>query len=225
MAAPRALRGFTLVEMLVALVVLSLVIGISTYAYSLISRQWDGKLGRFEQAQAEFQRLDWLAASLEDTLPYVVRDTGDEIGFYFLGRDEGLTLVTMSPIFETGAPALIRVFREADSDGSWNLVYEEAPFDQQLLVRADQRLEFRHRLVIARDLPRPEFRYYGWPDLATWLRSGLEPGAGRSWFIEYDGMTRRFHPEKIELRFGGSATVFAVPARIESQLRAEGPAA
>ena len=88
MAAPRALRGFTLVEMLVALVVLSLVIGISTYAYSLFARQWDGKLGRFEQAQAEYQRLEWLAAALQDTLPYVVRDDDGQIGFYFLGRDE-----------------------------------------------------------------------------------------------------------------------------------------
>lgn len=225
MASPRALRGFTLVEMLVALVVLSLVIGISTYAYALIAQQWDGELGSFEQAQAEYQRLDWLAAALEDTLPYVVRDADDEIGFYFLGRDEGLTLVTMSPIFETGTPALIRVFREVDDDGAWQLVYEEAPFEQQLLVRADQRLEFRHRLIIARDLPRPEFRYFGWPDLATWLSSGLEPGARRAWFIEYDGMTRRYHPEKIELRIGDSATVFAVPARIEAQVAAQGPAA
>lgn len=223
MAAPRALRGFTLVEMLVAIVVLSLVIGISTYAYSLFARQWDDKLGRFEQAQAEYQRLEWLAAALEDTLPYIVRDDSGQIGFYFLGRDEGLTLVTMSPIFQTGQPALIRVFREPDGSGAWQLVYEEAPFDRQLLVRADQRLEFRHRIVIARDLPRPEFRYFGWPDLSSWLTGDDVPGVGRAWFVEYDGMVRRYHPELIELRLGDSATVFAVPARIESQVAAQGP--
>jgi prepilin-type N-terminal cleavage/methylation domain-containing protein len=223
MAASRALRGFTLVEMLVALVVLSLVIGISTYAYALFARQWDGKLGRFEQAQAEYQRLEWLAAALQDTLPYVVRDDDGQIGFYFLGRDEGLTLVTMSPIFQTAQPALIRVFREPDGDGAWQLVYEEAPFDGQLLVRSDQRLEFRHRIVIARGLPRPEFRYYGWPDLSTWLMASEVSGAARSWFVEYDGMTRRYHPEIIELRIGNSPTAFAVPARVESQIAAQGP--
>lgn len=223
MGTPRALRGFTLVEMLVAMVVLSLVIGISTYAYSLFARQWDGKLGRLEQAQANYQRLEWLAASLEDTLPYIVRDDEGEIGFYFLGRDEGLTLVTMSPIVQTEQPALIRVFREPDGNGAWQLVYEEAPFDRQLLVRANQRLEFRHRIIIARDLPRPEFRYFGWPDLSAWLMSGEAPDSGRSWFEEYDGMMRRYHPALIELRLGDSATVFAVPARIESQVVDQGP--
>ena len=89
MATPRALKGFSLLEMLVAMTVLSMVIGISTYAYSMFIRQWDGRLGRFDEAQAQYQRLEWLAAALEDTLPYVVRDDAGELGFYFLGRDEG----------------------------------------------------------------------------------------------------------------------------------------
>ena len=73
MATPRKLRGFSLLEMLVAVVVLSMVIGISTYAYSLFIRQWDGHLGRFDESQAQYQRLEWLATALQDTLPYLVR--------------------------------------------------------------------------------------------------------------------------------------------------------
>jgi prepilin-type N-terminal cleavage/methylation domain-containing protein len=171
MATPRKLRGFSLLEMLVAVVVLSMVIGISTYAYSLFIRQWDGNLGRFDESQAQYQRLEWLATALQDTLPYLVRDDKNELGFYFLGRDEGLTSVTMSPIFGVGEPALIRVFREPEVSGTWRLVYEEAPFAGNVLVHADQRMEFRHRLVIARGLPRPEFRYFGWADLQSSLRS------------------------------------------------------
>ena len=84
-ATPRTLKGFSLLEMLVAITVLSIVIGISTYAYSLFIRQWDGHLGRFDEAQAKYQRLEWLSAALEDTLPYVVRDDEGQLGFYFLG--------------------------------------------------------------------------------------------------------------------------------------------
>ena len=112
MATPATLKGFSLLEMLVAILVLSIVIGISTYAYSMFIRQWDGHLGRFDEAAAQYQRLEWLSAALEDTLPYGVRDDDGQLGFYFLGRDEGLTLVTMSPLFGVGEPALIRVFRE-----------------------------------------------------------------------------------------------------------------
>ena len=216
MAAPRAVKGFSLLEMLVAVAVLSMVIGIATYAYALFIRQWDGQLGRFDEAQAQYQRLEWLAGALEDTLPYIVRDEAGAIGFYFLGRDEGLTLVTMSPIFGIGEPALIRVFRERDADDAWRLVYEEAPFAGSLLTRADQRMEFRHRLVIARGLPRPMFRYFGWADLQARLNGTELLGAGRSWFDEFDGLLRHMHPEKIELRLGSDAAVFQVPARVDA---------
>ncbi len=212
MATPRALKGFSLLEMLVAMTVLSMVIGISTYAYSMFIRQWGGRLGRFDEAQAQYQRLEWLAAALEDTLPYVVRDDEGALGFYFLGRDEGLTLVTMSPIFGVGEPALIRVFREPDEEDAWKLVYEEAPFAGTLLVHPDQRMDFRHRLVIARGLPRPVFRYFGSTDLGS---------RSRSWFDEYDGLVRHFHPEKIELRLGRDAAVFEFPVRVDSLIAAD----
>lgn len=220
MATPRTLKGFSLLEMLVAIVVLSIVIGISTYAYSMFVRQWDGHLGRFDEAQSQYQRLEWLAAALHDTLPYLVRDENDATGFYFLGRDEGLTLVTMSPIFGIGEPALIRVFREPEEDGAWRLVYEEAPFAGTLLARADQRMVFRHRLVIARGLPQPRFRYFGWADSSTRLSTEELEGVDRKWFEEYDGLQRRYHPEKIELRLGKDAAVFDVPVRVDTVVQA-----
>lgn len=213
MATPRKLRGFSLLEMLVAVVVLSMVIGISTYAYSLSIRQWDGNLGRFDESQAQYQRLEWLATALQDTLPYLVRDDKNELGFYFLGRDEGLTSVTMSPIFGVGEPALIRVFREPEDSGTWRLVYEEAPFAGNVLAYADQRMEFRHRLVIARGLPRPEFRYFGWADLQSSFNFEDSLSTGRAWFDEYDGLQRQYHPEKIELGLGSDVAVFEVPVR------------
>lgn len=220
MATARTLRGFSLLEMLVAIVVLSIVIGISTLAYSMFIREWDGHLGRFDEAQAQYQRLEWLATALEDTLPYVVRDDQDQLGFYFLGRDEGLTLVTMSPIFAVGEPALVRVFRERGEDDTWQLVYEEAPFSGTLLVRANQRLEFRHRLVIARDLPRPTFRYFGWANANSRLTVDAALSERRSWFDEYDGLLRRYHPEKIELQMGREIAVFDIPARADTLIAA-----
>lgn len=216
----RAERGFSLLEMLVAIVVLSIVIGTATFAYSMFIRQWDGQVGRFDEAQAEYQRLEWLATALEDTLPYLVRDDENQLGFYFLGRDEGLTLVTMSPIFAVGEPALIRVFRELDEDDKWRLIYEEAPFAGTLLARADQRLDFRHRLVIARGLPRPEFRYFGWANLGSRLTIEESFAEQRSWFEEYDGLVRRYHPEKIRLKMGDDIAVFDIPARVDAVVSA-----
>ena len=158
--------------------------------------------------------------ALEDTLPYVVRDDEGALGFYFLGRDEGLTLVTMSPIFTIGEPALIRVFREPDEGDAWKLVYEEAPFAGTLLARADQHMDFRHRLVIARGLPLPVFRYFGWTDLRSRVTAGESPSAERAWFDEYDGIVRHFHPKKIELRLGREAAVIEFPVRVDALVAA-----
>ena len=220
MATPRTLRGFSLLELLVAMVVLSLVIGIATYAYGMFIRHWDGQLGRFNMAQTQYQRLEWLATALEDTLPYLVQDDQGEPGFYFLGREEGLTLVTLSPIFGVGEPALIRVFREIDEEGAWQLVYEEAPFAGSVLARADQRMDFRHRLIIANDVSKPVFRYFGWADLASRVAFGDAAVADRGWFDNYDGLRRRYHPEKIEVRLGYAATVFEIPARADKAITA-----
>ena len=95
-------RGFTLIELLIALTIFGMVIGIATYGYSLFSRHWEGRLGQFQRAQDQYQRLDLVVAALENTLPYVVRGPDGAPGFYFLGREEGLTLVTMSPVFSAG---------------------------------------------------------------------------------------------------------------------------
>ena len=63
------------------------------------------------------------------------------------------------------------------------------------------------RIGIARGLPRPVFRYFGSTDLGS---------RSRSWFDEYDGIVRQFHPEKIELRLGREAAVIEFPVRVDA---------
>ena len=65
--------GFSLVELLVAVTILGMVIGVATYGYSLFSRQWSVRLGGFDEAQGEYQRVALVVRALEDTLPFVVR--------------------------------------------------------------------------------------------------------------------------------------------------------
>lgn len=215
MAAARRLRGFTLVELLVAVAILGLVVGVATYGFSLFSRHWEARLGDFDRAQARFQRLDLVAGALEDTLPWAVRDPAGNPGFYFLGRDEGLTLVSGSPVFTPGGIAVIRLFREPAEDGRFRLVYEEAPLEGVELRRSDQVLPFAHRMVVADGLPEVRFRYFGWESLQSRLSAAEEagPGAGPAWWDEYDGLVRREHPQRIALAVGGPEAVFPVPER------------
>lgn len=214
-------RGFTLIELLVALAIFGMVVGIASYGYALYTRHWEGRLGRFERAQDQYQRLDLVVAALEDTLPYVVRDAKGQAGFYFLGREEGLTLITASPVFSPGQLAVIRVFREPAAQGGWNLLYEEAPLAGVELRQASQALPFQHRLVVLRDLPDLRFGYFGWRSLQQRFEAADMPELNRKpeWATEFDGLLLRLHPQRIALRFGGLDAVVFVPERADVAFR------
>jgi prepilin-type N-terminal cleavage/methylation domain-containing protein len=214
-------RGFTLIELLIALTIFGMVIGIATYGYSLFSRSWEGRLGQFQRAQDQYQRLDLVVAALENTLPYVVRGPDGAPGFYFLGRDEGLTLVTMSPVFSAGNLAVVRVFREPAGDGRWNLLYEEAPLEGVQLRLASQTLPFQHRMVVLRDVPDLEFSYFGWRSIEKRMAAADAPELGYQpeWSSEFDGLALNVHPQRIAIRIGESDAVVFVPERADVSFR------
>lgn len=221
MAAAARVKGFTLIELLVAVAIFGLVAGVASYGFSLFSRHWDGRRGEFEETQGRYQRLQLVNAAMEDTLPWAVRDASGTPGFYFLGREEGLTLVTGSPVFSPGRTAVIRLFREPDVDGRWKMVYEEAPLDGLLLRQADQVLPFTYRMVVMRDLPEPRFRFFGWDSLEARLAAAddLAPGLAPGWSPEFDGLERRQHPQRIAVRLGEAEAVFFVADRAEIAFR------
>jgi len=210
----KTLSGFTLVELLIVMAIMGLVVGTATYGYSLFSRHWDKAFRSYQQARAQMQRLDLVNSALEDCLPWAIRDGDGKVGFYFLGREEGLTLVTGSPVFSPGRPAVIRLFREPDGPNRWRLVYEEASLQGVSLRQADQQLPFQHRMVVMSGLGQLGFRYFGWRTAAERAAAGEGlSNAAPGWFEEFDGVQRSLHPLRIGLSLGGTETAFAVPDR------------
>jgi len=221
MAAPSRVGGFTLIELLISITVLSLVIGISTFAFSLFSRNWQGARTDFDLAAGQLQRVELLHSAIRDAAAWLVTsgERQDVVGFYFLGRDEGMTFVTESPVFEARGVAVVRVFREREENSrTWRLVYEEAPLSGTLLREASQTLPFRNRLVILRDLPMLEFRYFGWRSLVARNEAIETGGLAPEWFLDYDGLTRRQQPMRIGLNVGKTEIFFDVANRDEIML-------
>ena len=215
----RGSRGFTLIELLLSITIMSMVFGVATYAFSLFTNQWDGRLGRFDRALADYQRFDLVISALENAIPWVVRARDGQLGQYFLGRDEGLTVVTASPVFADGGIAVIRVFRERDGAEDWRLVYEEAPLTEGPLVRDDQVLPFRYRLIVVSGASSVNFRYFGWPSAD--VRSAamnFDQSAVRAWQTEFDGLKKGLQPEVIGVQVGGGEAFIALPPRSDAVL-------
>lgn len=224
MAAQRHLRGFTLIELLISITILGLVIGLATFGFSLFSRNWDGPKSDFERASGQMQRLDLLSRALNDALPWLVKDENGRVGFYFLGRDEGLTLVTSSPIHSIGAPAVIRVFREPEGSDRWRLVYEEASLADVLLRRGSQVLPFKNRLVILEKQPKISFRYFGWESAQSRVVEEAAAGSSpRRWWDEYDGLQRIQQPQIVGLKIGEFEATFPMPERTQTLLNRASP--
>ncbi len=215
------LKGFTLIELLVAVVILSLVIGLGTLGFSLFTQHWARSRADFDQRLTDYQRLALVHRAIEDAIPWAVRSGSGRVGFYFLGREEGLTLVTASPVFNPGQVAVIRVFRESGGKDESRLVYEEAPLNGVRLREADQTLPFQHRLVVLQSLKGPTaFRYFGWASLDERVR---ESGPGEmppmpKWFEEYDGLVRGQHPQRIGIAIDGNEATYFIADRVDAAI-------
>ena len=210
--------GFTLIELLIAITILSLVIGLATYSFSLFSRQWSERDLAARWGVSRLQRVELIARALEDAIPWLIRGESGRPGFYFLGRDEGFTFVTGSPIFADGTPAVVRLFREQVADGTWQLVYEEAPLRGLVLISADQVLPFKHRLIVVDRRREIAFRYFGWESIEAKASSGDDFSVRPAWFAQYDGLTRVQHPQSIGISMGDIEAVFEIPSRSDSVL-------
>jgi prepilin-type N-terminal cleavage/methylation domain-containing protein len=207
-------KGFSLIEVLIATAVLSLIIGICSLSFSIFSRGWDAQRLSSDGSLKKFQVMDLTANAIRGALPWAIRARTGEAGFYFLGRDEGVTFVTANPIFVAGSPAIVRIFRESVGDQRWRLVYEEATLNKVGLRTIDQAVTFTNRVVVLDEMSEIGFRYFG---------LGLEKNGSDSddqdvyerprWFSEYDGMKVYRHPILISLTLNGSEILFDMPNR------------
>lgn len=209
-------RGFTLIELLIAMSIMLSMLVLAALAYQSYTKTWEKDLSKIEQSYQEFRYNELLLDAMQSIIPLPVTDEASQ-AYYFLGREEGFTAITYAPVFNVGYPAVIRVFREQNSEGRFQLVYEEASLQNTVLKSAQQILPFAKRQIIYRDISHIAFSYYGWKDHATRMASLAGPDVTLvkepEWFIEYDGLKRQVHPQKIKIDMTDFSLEFEVPDR------------
>lgn len=192
--------------------VLFVLLALSMFGYQLFTLQWQKNNQRAELAYQQLRHYELFSNAMHGIVPYVVKSE-NSTGFYFLGREEGFTAVTQTPIFKPDAPAVIRVFREAKVGGGFQLVYEEASLRDQPLVNAEQNLPFSHRLVLVSQLDSLTFRYYRSELGNLELTEQGDVVKKFEWVFAHDGLATKKHPHQLEVNLAGFSWFFSVPER------------
>ena len=133
-AAPEATRGFTLLELLLAMTALALVTAICYGAFHLGIRAVE----RGEVAVVTAQRLrvasDTLIRQIKSTVPYPARNEEEDLYPYFTGTATSLTFVTAAGL--TGGGGLRKVVYQVVENPT-RLMVDESPYFSPDLLGAE----------------------------------------------------------------------------------------
>jgi len=161
--------GFTLVELLVAIMILTLLMTASMGALRIASSSWAAGQERADateqmRAVAAFLRRQFAQ------LPALTVGEGKEVRLAFVGEKEGVVFVTSAPQYAQGPGLMTYVLRGETVNGEKLLTLRYAAYDpgSDEFTLLDQ----SERLVLAEHLDTVEFRYYGAPtedDIVEWL--------------------------------------------------------
>ena len=76
-------QGFTLVELLITMALLSMIILIGSSAFGLFGQRWDGRLGQFDNTMRNTQNIMLVQDVLGSLIPYVAYNHNGKPIIYF----------------------------------------------------------------------------------------------------------------------------------------------
>lgn len=200
-----SIAGFTLIEVLIATLILSLVIYAGTLSYSMFLDVWGKKRLEDTHAMRQYRYHVMLKAALESIYDYYVTDHRNErAGFYypfFKGEREKIEFVTLSSAFKEGGPALARL-RVSEQEEGRSLVYEEMPLDATYIKYNDFQPGYKYSFIAYSDVEKIAIRYYG--EVERRMRAHREEfEILYDWTESFQGKSMKGIPKKIEIVIQG----------------------
>ncbi|MEH8021208.1 prepilin-type N-terminal cleavage/methylation domain-containing protein [Rheinheimera metallidurans] len=191
-------KGFTLIEVLLAMVLLSVVMYIGSLSFSIFSERWRKDLGSFNTHVSDAKKLLLLRQLLHGAANYIVRDTNNNAVYLFYGDEQQLVFITNQPIFQTAAQALVRLTVKTLPSGEQQLLYAESSFLKQPLFR-DAPLPQPDKTMVLLQSKHVRFNYYGWRSFAD-RSQFMEDSEGQlEWSATYNAASIGMLPYAVNL--------------------------
>ncbi|WP_299791210.1 type II secretion system protein J [uncultured Shewanella sp.] len=197
----RQQSGFTLVELLISTALLSLVLFVASYSFSLFAGNWGKELGRYEQTAKFTRNVELVRRVFASTAPLLV-DSGEgnkKSALYLDGKQQYLRAASRYGV-STSDSVIYQLSIESTQEGKEQLVYQEVASNTVLLDSYEQDLTFTFRLTLLEDVSALDFNYYGWKNSQdkSLQQSGMGV-ASKLWQHSFNAKEKRLFPEAIKL--------------------------
>ena len=217
------LKGFTLIELIIAISILSMLMFTGSYLYGTLSSRWDKEIGQFNQSFADARSISLLHALLSGITSYIVMNSISNDGMptmFFVGKSESLLAVSKSGIVNSEYPEIFRLTAVPNKSGKLDLVYQAKSTQDLLLLTSDQTIKFENSFILLKGLDLIEFEYMGWSNLRLKTQANYEDIPDpKQWFQDYSGLDRSLNPEivKITIKKGSKKLQFKVYLDVNSE--------
>tara|TARA_R110000868_G_scaffold317544_5_gene578381 strand:+ start:487 stop:1167 length:681 start_codon:yes stop_codon:yes gene_type:complete len=193
-------QGFTLVELLISSTILTMILLVGTYSYSLFADKWNKKLGHVNKVAEQVRTLSLLDRLLDGIVPLVIFQK-DSKGFYFQGSAQQLTAISQNGFINTQGAVVFQLYLQTSIDGAKKLWYQEASLNGLLLLSTQQTIPFGEPLLLIDKITDLQFNYFGWQSLDVKSEAAFtnDPTKEKDWFTQYAGFERQLQPEKLSL--------------------------
>ncbi|MDG1750744.1 MAG: prepilin-type N-terminal cleavage/methylation domain-containing protein [Thalassotalea sp.] len=190
-------KGFSLIELLVALAIMSMTLLISSLGYSFFMDRWQKSLGIFDQSANTAKKLLLTKHSILGIYPYILRDKNHVASIYFEGNEDGFIGITTRSFFYRDTPSVVRFSLMQQEDFTYQLHYEEEPIAKNPITIIKQNINFKRRVVLLDGILDVKFHYYGHKNLSSKV-AGSE---NKVWWQSFNGFNRKILPDAIRLSF------------------------
>ena len=219
--------GFSLVELLVTMALLSMVVLIGSSAYGLFAQRWDGQLGSFENTMNHTRDTMLVQESLGNLIPFMAYGAEGQATIYFEGNRNGFVAVSSQSVFVANVFSVVRFSVKQNTDLTYDVWYEEWPMVEDTLQTVRQSIPFYPPVILFKSISDPEFGYFGWVDIQAKLGNGSGLGPQKpEWMGTLNSVASSVAPRKTRLRFKNASgsyeliSEFAdVPARFLNRYR------
>lgn len=198
----KRVAGFTLVELLISMSLLSMIIMVGSSAFGLFGKKWGGQLGNFDLKVQSARNMMLVQDTLDSLVPYVVTGERGKPIIYFEGNRNGFVAVSSRSLFSHGSLSVVRFSVKQNPDLTYHVLFEESPMTQAPLVAIDQELEFLKPITLFKAVQSPRFEYYGEvePSGKEYIDE-FEEISRQGWMTDYSAVRSSNAPAKARITF------------------------